>query len=55
MERILTAVAGLNESVETLQGAVGPMGKLASRMPGQKKSALSGRSIGSGAWLIPSM
>ncbi len=38
MERILTAVAGLNESVETLQGAVGPMGKLASRIPGQKKS-----------------
>jgi methyl-accepting chemotaxis protein len=37
MERILTAVAGLNESVETLQGAVGPMGKLASRIPGQKK------------------
>jgi methyl-accepting chemotaxis protein len=37
MERILTAVAGLNESVETLQGAVGPMGRLASRMPGQKK------------------
>jgi hypothetical protein len=38
MERILTAVAGLNESVESLQGAVGPMGRLASRMPGQKKS-----------------
>ena len=38
MERILTAVAGLNDSVETLQGAVGPMGRLASRMPGQKKS-----------------
>jgi len=37
MERILTAVAGLNESVETLQGAVGPMGRLVSRMPGQKK------------------
>ncbi len=37
MERILTAVAGLNDSVETLQGAVGPMGKLASRIPGQKK------------------
>jgi methyl-accepting chemotaxis protein len=37
MERILTAVAGLNQSVETLQGAVGPMGRLASRMPGQKK------------------
>ena len=38
MERILTAVGGLNASVETLQGAVGPMGRLASRMPGQKKS-----------------
>jgi methyl-accepting chemotaxis protein len=38
MERILTAVAGLNESVEALQGAVGPMGRLASRVPGQKKS-----------------
>jgi hypothetical protein len=37
MERILTAVAGLNASVETLQGAVGPMGRLVSRMPGQKK------------------
>jgi methyl-accepting chemotaxis protein len=37
MERILTAVAGLNASVETLQGAVGPMGRLASRVPGQKK------------------
>jgi hypothetical protein len=37
MERILTAVAGLNGSVETLQGAVGPMGRLVSRMPGQKK------------------
>jgi methyl-accepting chemotaxis protein len=37
MERILTAVAGLNDSVETLQGAVGPMGRLVSRMPGQKK------------------
>ncbi len=37
MERILTAVAGLNQSVETLQGAVGPMGRLVSRMPGQKK------------------
>jgi hypothetical protein len=37
MERILTAVAGLNKSVETLQGAVGPMGRLVSRMPGQKK------------------
>jgi hypothetical protein len=37
MERILTAVAGLNDSVETLQKAVGPMGRLASRMPGQKK------------------
>jgi len=38
MERILTAVAGLNKSVETLQGAVGPMGRLASRVPGQKKN-----------------
>src|SRR4029077_18509017 len=38
MERILTAVADLSDSVETLQGAVGPMGKLASRIPGQKKS-----------------
>jgi hypothetical protein len=37
MERILTAVAGLNTSVETLQGAVEPMARLASRMPGQKK------------------
>ncbi|MGC1166441.1 MAG: hypothetical protein WA862_10060 [Solirubrobacterales bacterium] len=37
MERILTAVAGLSASVETLQGAVEPMARLASRMPGQKK------------------
>jgi len=37
MERILTAVAGLNASVEALQGVVGPMGRLASRVPGQKK------------------
>ena len=37
MERILTALDGLSASVETLQGAVGPMGRLASSVPGQKK------------------
>jgi hypothetical protein len=37
MERILTALDGLNASVDTLQGAVEPMGRLASRVPGQKK------------------
>ena len=37
MERILTALEGLNASVDTLQGAVEPMGRLASRMPGQRK------------------
>ncbi len=38
MERILTAVAGLNDSVGTLQGAVSPLSRLAGRVPGQKKS-----------------
>lgn len=38
MERILTAVASLEQSVETLSSAVGPMGRLARRVPGQKKS-----------------
>jgi methyl-accepting chemotaxis protein len=37
MERILTGIDGLNSSVETLQGAVGPLGRLAGRVPGQKK------------------
>jgi hypothetical protein len=38
MEKILVAVDGLDQSVETLQGAVEPMGRLASRVPGQRKS-----------------
>ncbi|HEX6666254.1 MAG TPA: hypothetical protein VF081_06635 [Solirubrobacterales bacterium] len=38
MERILTALDGLNGSVETLQSAVEPMARLASRVPGQKKN-----------------
>ena len=37
MERILTGIDGLNGSVETLQGAVKPLSRLAGRMPGQKK------------------
>jgi uncharacterized phage infection (PIP) family protein YhgE len=37
MERIMTTLDGLNASVESRQGAVEPMGRLASRMPGQKK------------------
>jgi phage-related minor tail protein len=37
MERILTTLDVLNGSIETLQGALGPMGRLASRVPGQKK------------------
>jgi len=38
MERILTGIDGLNSSVETLHGAVGPLGRLAGRVPGQKKT-----------------
>jgi hypothetical protein len=38
MEQILTGLDGMNASVETLQGAVGPLGRLAGRVPGQKKS-----------------
>lgn len=38
MERILTGIDGLNSSVETLHGAVGPLGRLAGRVPGQKKA-----------------
>jgi chromosome segregation ATPase len=38
MERLMTTLDGLGESVETLQGAVEPMSRLASRVPGQKKS-----------------
>jgi len=37
MERILIAIDGLNSSVETLQGAVSPLSRLAGRVPGQKK------------------
>jgi methyl-accepting chemotaxis protein len=37
MERILTGIDGLNSSVETLQGAVSPLSRLAGRVPGQKK------------------
>jgi hypothetical protein len=38
MERILTGIDGLNSSVETLQGAVKPLSRLAGRVPGQRKS-----------------
>jgi methyl-accepting chemotaxis protein len=37
MEKILVAVDGLNATVETLQRVVGPMGRLASRVAGQRK------------------
>lgn len=37
MERILTGLDGMNASVETLQGAVGPLASLAGRVPGRKK------------------
>jgi len=37
LERMLTSMDGLASSVEALQGAVGPMGRLASRLPGQQK------------------
>jgi glycine cleavage system regulatory protein len=37
MEKLLVALDGLNGTVETLQSAVEPMGRLASRMPGQRK------------------
>lgn len=37
MERILVGIDGLNSSVETLQGAVSPLSRLAGRVPGQKK------------------
>jgi hypothetical protein len=32
------AVDGLDATVETLQAAVEPMGRLASRVPGQRKA-----------------
>lgn len=38
VERILIALEELNDSVDTLQVAVEPMGRLASRMPGRRKS-----------------
>ena len=37
MEKLLIGLDGLNESVATLHGAVEPMGRLASRVPGQRK------------------
>jgi DNA repair ATPase RecN len=37
MERLLTALDELNRSVDVLQAAVEPMGRLASRVPGQRK------------------
>ena len=37
LERLLAGLDGLNGSIDTLQGAVEPMGRLAKRMPGQKK------------------
>jgi hypothetical protein len=37
MEKVLAALENLNGSVETLQGAVEPMGRLANRIPGQRK------------------
>jgi methyl-accepting chemotaxis protein len=37
MEKILVAVDGLDSTVETLRAAVEPMGRLAGRIPGQRK------------------
>ena len=37
MERILVVLDGLDECVEELQGAVEPMGRLASLVPGQRR------------------
>jgi hypothetical protein len=37
MEQILAALGTLNGSVEQLQSAVEPMGRLANRVPGQRK------------------
>jgi len=37
MERILTGLDGMNASVDTLQGAVKPLARLAGRVPGKKK------------------
>jgi len=37
LERMLTAMEGLAGSVEDLRGAVGPMSRLASRLPGQSR------------------
>lgn len=39
MEQLLAVLGGLNQSIDTLQAGVEPMGRLASRVPGQKKSA----------------
>lgn len=38
MEQLLAALGALNQSIDTLQGAMEPMSRLASRVPGQKKS-----------------
>jgi gamma-glutamyl phosphate reductase len=40
--QLLTALDELNRSVDTLQGAVEPMGRLANRVPGRKKSGPTG-------------
>lgn len=37
MERILVAIEGLDTTIETLQEAVEPVGRLARRVPGQRK------------------
>ncbi len=42
MAVLLTALDELNQSVDTLQGAVEPMGRLANRVPGGKKSGMAG-------------
>ncbi len=42
MGQLLTALDKLNLSVDTLQGAVEPMGRLANRVPGGKKSGPTG-------------
>jgi hypothetical protein len=43
MEELLAVLGALNQSIDTLEGTVKPMGRLASRVPGQKKSGPAGK------------
>jgi hypothetical protein len=42
MEQLLAALDALNQSVASLHGAVEPMGRLAKRVPGGKRSEAAG-------------